>query len=219
MTGSTNRVDGVRGLVIVDLDGPIVDVSRRCFAAHERAVEAAGTSSVPKTCEEFWAQKRLRRPPAQLIADRTRAAAYAEHYRALVESDALLQLDQPREGAAEALGRLVAAREAFILTLRSNVAGARQQVERFGIAALCPVHFVIHTLAGKGARARQLVAGRKVSAVIGDSEADAAVARVVAAPFVAIGTGVRAPELLQEEHPAVIVDDLRAAVAWVEANA
>lgn len=219
MTGSTVRVDGPRGLVIVDLDGPLVDVSRRYFAAHRRAVEAVGTTSIPQTAEELWAAKRLRRPPAQLLGDPSRAVAYAEAYRAIVEEDALLLLDTPRKGATEALTRLVAAREALILTLRSNVTAARQQVERFGIAALCPVHFVIHTLAGKGARARQLVAGRRVGAVIGDSEADAAVARVVGAPFVAIGSGVRAPDLLRDENPAVIVDDLAAAVAWVQANA
>lgn len=219
MAGAKTTVTSPSGLVIVDLDGPIVDVSRRCFAAHTRALEAAGTTGLCPTAAELWAAKRRRARPAELVADPSRAAAYAETFRALQEDDALLLLDTPQPGALDALARLSAARVTFILSLRSNVSSARKQVDRLGIAALCPVHFVIHTLAGKGARARQLVAGRHVSAVIGDTEADAAVARVVSAPFVAVASGIRDPERLREERPAVVVDDFIAAVAWVEEHA
>jgi phosphoglycolate phosphatase-like HAD superfamily hydrolase len=203
-------------LAIVDLDGPILDVAPRYFAAHQRALALAATAGVHTTLPAFWAARRRRLPPAQMVGDVMRANAYAEAFRKVLEDDALLGLDQLHPQALESLTRLTRTRETLVLTLRSNVAGARAQVARLGLDALCPIHFVIHTLAGKGARARQLASGRKVSAVVGDTEADAAVARVVGAPFVAVAAGIRDQEALAEETPAAIVDDLAAAVGWIE---
>ena len=209
----------VPGLAIVDLDGPILDVAPRYFAAHTRALALAAAVGVHPTLETFWAARRRRLPPAQMVADAARANAYAEALRKVLEDDALLELDRLHPRAYDSLARLSRARDTIVLSLRSNVAGARAQVARLGLDALCPFHFVIHTPAGKGARARQIVSGRLVSAVIGDTEADAAVARVVHAPFVAVSVGIRDPSALAEEAPAAIVDDLAAAVGWIEKNA
>lgn len=206
-------------LAIVDLDGPILDVSPRYFAAHARALEIASTTSSHQTLESFWAARRRKLPPARMVADAARANAYAEAFRKVLEDDALLGLDELQPRALDALARLTRVRETMVLSLRSNVAGARAQVARLGLDAFCPIHFVIHTPTGKGARARQLVSGRKVSAVVGDTEADAAVARVVGAPFVAVSAGIRDEAALAEETPAAIVDDLAAAVGWIEKNA
>lgn len=206
-------------LAIVDLDGPILDVAPRFFAAHVRALELSAALGLHGTQEAFWAARRRRVRPAQMVTDPSRANAYAAAFRKVLEDDALLGLDRVHPRALDALARLARSRETLVLTLRSNVAGARAQVARLGLDALCPIHFVIHTPTGKGARARQLTSGRKVSAVIGDTEADAAVARVVGAPFVAVSAGIRDQVALAEETPAAIVDDLAAAVGWIEKNA
>jgi phosphoglycolate phosphatase-like HAD superfamily hydrolase len=56
---------------------------------------------------------------------------------------------------------------------------------------------VRHNPGGKVAQARALAAGRAVLAVIGDTEADAAVADALGAPFWAVTCGIRTPERLQ----------------------
>lgn len=174
-------------LLIVDLDGPLLDVAPRYWAAHLEALAATGAAPLVADEVAFWTAKRRSAPVAGP------GEAYLAAFKAVIERDDLLQLDRVQPGALAALAALAARGPTVVLSMRSNVAGARRTVERLGIAALAPVHFVVHHHEGKVPRARELAAaaGGAVAAVIGDTEADAAVATALAVPFWAVSCGIR----------------------------
>jgi phosphoglycolate phosphatase-like HAD superfamily hydrolase len=187
-----------RPLLIVDLDGPILDVAPRYFAAHEEALAVTpGATSLCADVASFWEAKRRSQPVAEGEAGAEAACAAA--FKERIERDDLLRLDRLQPGALAALERLAARHTLHVLSLRTNVAGARATVERLGVTALAPVIFVPHGPMGKVEEARQRfgAVAADILAVIGDTEADAAVAEALAVPFWAVSGGIRTAERLR----------------------
>ncbi|GAC1575472.1 MAG: hypothetical protein NVS3B20_07160 [Polyangiales bacterium] len=211
----------LRKLVIVDLDGPILDVSRRYFEAHQRALTALSIMGSHADAAAFWQAKRDRTPIEQLLPSvEAQTPSTIERYGVLfkqcIESDDLLTLDAVQPFALDALARLATNFDVVILSLRSNREGATRCVDSLGISALASVDFVAHSASGKVPRARALSAGRVVVSVVGDTEADAAAAKAIGALFVGMSCGIRSKKDLEREGASVVVDSLGDAVAWIE---
>jgi phosphoglycolate phosphatase-like HAD superfamily hydrolase len=203
----------VRPLAVLDLDGPLLDVSARYFAAHERALRAAGDSGRPPSREEYWQAKRAGAGAESLVARAGAAGAYAAAFKACVEDDELLALDAVRPDAHEGLAALEEVADVVVLSLRTNAEGARRTLVRLRLAV--PAVFVPHGPSGKTAAARRVCAGRDVAAVVGDSEADAAAAVAVGAPFVGVACGIRTSERLCSEGAVAVAAGLLEAAALV----
>jgi phosphoglycolate phosphatase-like HAD superfamily hydrolase len=205
-----------RALLIVDLDGPILDVAPRYFAAHLEALAASGATPLCTDVAAFWQAKRRSAPVARdPSVTPAPPVTYAAAFKSLVERDDLLVLDRLQPGALVALARLSGRHPLAILSMRTNLAGARATVWRLGIDELAEVTFVPHNPEGKVARARELVAARGtpgVLAVIGDTEADAAVAAALGAPFWAVSCGIREAARLHGFGAARVEEDLEAYV-------
>jgi phosphoglycolate phosphatase-like HAD superfamily hydrolase len=207
-----------RALLIVDLDGPILDVAPRYFAAHLEALAASGATPLVADAAAFWQAKRRSEPVARDASAASPTSAsitYAAAFKERVERDDLLTLDRLQPGALVALARLSGRHPLAVLSLRTNVAGARATVWRLGIDELAEVTFVPHNPDGKVAQARALVAARAtpgVLAVIGDTEADAAVAEALGAPFWAVSCGIREPARLHGFGAARLEESLEAYV-------
>lgn len=183
--------------MIIDLDGPILNVVPRYWAAHEEALVATGAKPLVANVHEFWSAKRRAEP----VVAPEHATAYTSLLQAIIERDDLLRLDRLQPASLVALGVLAARSPTVVLSLRTNQPGALAAVERLGITAVVPVFFVAHGSDGKVARARALAAAHcgGVLAVIGDSEADAAAARALGAPFWAVTCGIREEARLRAE--------------------
>ena len=204
----------MRPLAIVDLDGPLLDVAARYFAAHRRALATTGAQGRHADSGAFWAAKRARAPAADLLLAGD-PGTYAAAFRDRVEDDDLLALDALHPGALAALQRLAAAVDVHVLSLRTRGDAARRSVARLGVESIAPVTFVVHGPDGKVPAARALGRGRDVVAVIGDTEADAAVARALGASFVGVACGIRTAEALLAEGASFVGAGLDAAVAHV----
>ena len=208
----------MRPLLIVDLDGPILDVRARYFAAHHRAVGAVGAvGAMHAHADVFWAAKR-----ARIAVDRFLSAgdpcAYADAFRACIEDDDLLALDTLEPEALGALARCAGVVDVHVLSLRTRHEGARRAVVRLGVASVVPVTFVAHGPEGKVPAARALATGRTLVAVVGDTEADAAIARALAVPFVGVACGIRTRQALFAEGASFVGAGLCAAIGHVLAR-
>lgn len=192
-----------RPLLIIDLDGPVLEVAPRYWAAHEIALARSGARGLVGDVAALWAAKRTGAP----VADPERGA-YLDAFRAVVERDDLLLLDRLQPGALEALARLATRFDVHILSLRTNAAGARARCSSLGITTVAPVTFVAHNPEGKVPAARALASGSTVVAVVGDTEADAAVARALGAPFWGVTCGIRTEERLRAEGAERVLPDL-----------
>jgi phosphoglycolate phosphatase-like HAD superfamily hydrolase len=189
-------------LVIVDLDGPILDVAPRYFAAHCLALAETGAESPQRALESYWLAKQR----GETVCD---DPAYAAAFKRIIERDDLLEMDRLQPGALEALASLP---HKTVLSLRTNVVGARRAVLRLGVTAVAQVDFVPHNPEGKVPFARGL---GDIRAVIGDTEADADVARALGVPFLGVSCGIREEGRLRREGAVHVADDLAGAVAWL----
>ena len=203
-------------MLIVDLDGPILDVARRYFAAHLRAAATICGESACRDFDTFWAAKRVSASPRQLLLSGD-ANEYAIQFKQIVEADDLMELDRLQTGALKALARLGATYQTVVLSQRCNQVGARATVIRLGITAVAPVHFVAHGPEGKVPRARDLAVGRNVVGVIGDTEADATVAIALKTPFYGVTCGIRDEARLRREGATAVFDSLAEAAAHLAA--
>ncbi len=58
--------DATRGVICVDLDGPILDVSERYFRVHRSIAQDAGCATSEKT--DYWDRRREHMPLSELLA-------------------------------------------------------------------------------------------------------------------------------------------------------
>lgn len=211
--------DDRRALLVLDLDGPILDVSARYYAAHLDALAAVDDPGLPLDAQELWRLKRRRGEIRELLADGDKDAEYLDFFRAAVERDELLVLDRLQPGALDAVVALAEIFEVRVLSLRTNQAGARACVERLGVSGLVPVEFIPHGSEGKATRVAQIAGSFADVIVVGDTEADAAAAQRIAAPFIGVRCGIREDRLLYAAGAAAVVADLQALVLAIEEDA
>ncbi len=208
-----------RPLVVLDLDGPILDVSQRYFEAHRRVTRDLGVASAYADAQAFWDAKRSRIPHAKLYHGDVAPEDYVSAFRRHVEADDLLIFDRLQDGALAALSQLTASVEVLIVSLRTNVIGAQREVERLGVTRIAAVHFVPHSARGKAKEARMLAGSRRVLAVAGDSEADAQMGQALRAPFVGLESGIRDHDHLVKAGAVAVLPNLLDFAWWLSQQA
>jgi phosphoglycolate phosphatase-like HAD superfamily hydrolase len=199
-------------LVLIDLDGPVLDVRERYFACHRCATHGLKAPALDR--DAYWEAKRRRVPVAELLGvpeASEEAERYRERWLAAIESDELLRLDTVQPGAREALVRLAAVPARVVVSLRTNAAGAHATLERLDLAGrFTGIELVPHAAGSKEPVFRAHAAGvdpREV-AVVGDTEHDVLPARALGLRAIAVGCGIRTPAYLASLGASAVVATL-----------
>jgi phosphoglycolate phosphatase-like HAD superfamily hydrolase len=194
-----------------DFDGTIVDCRPRQLAALERALGAP-----PPDPDGFWAAKRAGRTTAEALRrlglDDSRAEEVAARWVEIVEDDDLLGHDRPLPGAAEALrAARRAGRRLVLLTARRRAAAVGRQLAALGLYDHFDAVAVVPPAEAAPAKA-QLLRAERAATFIGDTESDAAAARMAQVPFLAVTGGQRSADYLERRVGCPLYPDLPAAV-------
>jgi phosphoglycolate phosphatase len=210
--------DGVRPRVLLlDLDGPILDVRARYYAAHQHASEGLADVGMIDP-EPFWRAKRERMPITELLgvpAGHASVARYQARWREVIETDPLLSLDTLQPGAVDALQRLRPLPQRVLVTVRTAAAGARATLERLQLTSFFThIEIVPHAVGSKAPAFRTwgTVQAPRATLVIGDTEIDIEAAHAVGFPAIAVSCGMRTAEFLSTLDPVAVVPDLGHAV-------
>ena len=136
--------------------------------------------------------------------------AFLDLWLERIESEDYLRLDTPLAGAAEALDNLRSEFSLHLITLRSDGPRLRDQlsaldIDRFFDLIVCRDS---RDVLSKLDLVDQLPAEPRVTAVVGDSEADVELAHALNAPCIGISVGVRSVDFLKTAGCEQIVDDL-----------
>jgi phosphoglycolate phosphatase len=202
-------------VVVVDLDGPILDTRRRHHACYARILADEGC--VPLDLQAYWRLKRRRTGVEQVLA-RSRCVAisssgFERRWLRLIEQPAFLALDIVQPGALETLRRWNG--QGFYLVLasmRRNRRSARDQLRKLGIAELFQsVNFSSPDSGprGKAASVMSVTPHERSGKVwIGDTEADVAAAQIAGFRSIAVSCGIRSRRLLLELEPDMVVPRL-----------
>ena len=201
-----------RPLIILDLDGPLLDVREKYSRVYTDLLINAGHESLPAA--EYWAEKR-RRTPERAILAMTGAEAFHEVYQPrrnhLIETAPYLALDklQPSVlGALRALKSMGA--ELAVCTMRREEDGLRSQLRLFGLEPLLEKVLFAgqrnHCWETKAALVKEHygdLSGRP-SIFIGDTETDIRAGKSLGCFTVAVTCGIREESILADEKPSAL---------------
>lgn len=208
--------DGTIRCVLLDLDGPILDVQDRYFAAHCDAIKRlSGVRQLSR--EQYWKCKRTRCSARVILGpdpSEEQLQDYLAAWTARIEDDRLLDLDRLQPDALLALERLRVIPRLVLVTMRSNASGVKRTLARLGLVRRVDhIEIVAHTKGTKvDAFARLGTAHSPASTVVvGDTEVDIEAAHALKFRVVATTNGIRDREELERLSPWWIVDSLEAA--------
>lgn len=206
-----------RRWIFLDLDGPVLDVSRRYHQVHRDLVLRHGGRPLDR--EEYWDAKRDRVPePEILVRCGVASEVDAERLRDL-EEPRYLALDRPWPWTGDVLEELARRGSLALVTLRNHPDRLAGQ-----LAALDLARRFERIVAGRGdgtpeAKAALLresgIGWGPGSVLVGDTEVDVASGRALGLRTAALACGIRAPHLLERWSPDALLSDLRDVPGWL----
>ena len=225
--------------VFCDLDGPLIDVSRRYYKTYELAIaqtqahyQAQGQTLplTPLSPHQFW-QLKQERIPDEDIAFRSgfrygQIDQFLDTVRALVNQPSLLGEDCLQPGVEEALGQLhrLGVRLA-VVTLRCQ-SQAVELLQKYNLAhwftwirgtqeqGAAYANYADY----KQALLAEVLAQTEPAEqcwMIGDTEADVLAAQAVGIGAIAVTCGIRSRNYLQKLQPTQIYSDLAVATRFL----
>ncbi len=197
----------VRPEIVVDLDGPILDVAERHYKVYCDIAAELGSAHLP--FETYWSRKRVPLGAKRILELTSSAAqyeAFARRWLQEIERDVYLDSDTLQPGALATLGRWNDAGHTIVLaTMRQDAEALERQLLALGLESMFHTVVVCDRLEGAIGKAES-VAGAvgkapEISYWIGDTEIDVAAARRRGSIAWALSCGLRAAPFLLSHNP------------------
>lgn len=220
--------------IITDFDGPIMDVSERYYRVYQfclNQVRVADRPVQPLTKAEFWQLKRSQVPEREIGQksglDEEQAKAFARLRRQTVHTLPYLVYDAPLPGAVAALERIQQTGiELATMTMRRtrelNAALTQYDLGKFFQPdrryCLSDDHTKTNDVDDKTwlmGKALTELPPAQATWMIGDTEADILSAHAHSVPVIAVLSGIRNRDRLQQHQPHTIVANLSEALDTV----
>lgn len=199
--------------VIFDLDGTLIDVSKRHYAVYRDVLAELRGRALP--LERYWELKREQaRWPEILEAsglDDREAGAFVAEFRERIELPRYLALDAVFSFTHDVIQTL-ASHDIHLVTLRRSAFALQEQLSRLDLVRQFTT--VLSDDGENGALASKVELIRRIprrtrALVVGDTEADVAAARQLDALAVAVTSGIRSANALMRSEPDLLVEDIR----------
>lgn len=200
-------------LVVLDLDGTLISTRARHYAVYAEIM--ARWKAAPRSIGAYWKY----RVSGASNRDLLRSSGFPENklgeadrlWNALIEAEAMLALDSVIPGAKSWLARAASRATLALITLRSNIHAAHDQLQRLGLAPYFR-RIVIIPHCAKPAHAKADAATalgeRDIFAWIGDTEVDIEAARSVGAAALAVESGMRRRDFLRDYGASAVYESV-----------
>ncbi len=188
-----------------DLDGTLIDSTRRLYHLFQELVPASSLSY-----EEYWQQKRSGKTHHNILTDQfgysqQDTVDFEEQWMPAIEDERFLKYDQPFAGVTQYLELLKADHDLYIITARQSEPAAKKQIASFSWDFLTGV-FVAKSAKEKAA----LISGTGELSfhdwIIGDTEREIETGKELGIKTAAVLSGFRSKALLEKYHPDQIAD-------------
>lgn len=202
-------------IIVVDLDGPILDGMHRHYQCYSDILKEHGAAPVP--LQSYWDMKRNRVGRRKLLALSDAVGLYDEFLDAWmqrIEAKEYLALDRLQDGVVDILSQWKEAGTQLLLaTMRNNPANLDWQLRRLDILRLLDKIVVVGSGSGeegKSSKIRPLLGEVDLDKVIwvGDTEVDVYAARKLGVKVGALTCGLRTQEYLASLAPDMLEADL-----------
>lgn len=196
------------GVLLLDLDGTLIDNSKRLYGIYRTYLRGRGRAALPLA--SYWRLKRSGMPEVDIIsktdANPPDAKSYSTWKSKMAERKESLATDRLFPGTKKTLAQLK--KKGFklvLLTLRKNTTNLAWQLSHLGLAPY--LDEVKLAPKGKDTLVRRLVR-RKAFAdavIVGDAESDIRCARQCGMRAIAVTSGVRNRTRLERHGPQAII--------------
>lgn len=192
-------------ILYFDLDGTLVDVRKRNYAAYADTMRELDLTPLPE--QTYWDARRSGASNADLLGDVDMECQrrFKEKWLERVESPSYVRLDTLIPGARATLAQLRESYELVLVTMRQDRASLLEQLDELSLRKFFSA---VYSRDGsdeptsKSNLIRLFDDGERDDAtVIGDSEADVEAARDLGIESVCVCSGVRSRQYLDELEP------------------
>lgn len=197
-------LEKMKKAIAFDLDGTLIDVSRRDYQIYSDLVIRLG--GMPLSYSEYWPLRQAKTDIHQILADsgiisNDQVSEFLAERRFLMESSEYLAIDKMFPGTLEVLNSLSQNFEIHILTIRHNRINTENQLH---VLKLDKYHY--HIVDGN--KEYTMLQIPNLCFMVGDTENDILPANNIGIKSVAVTTGIRNRELLLEMNPTYILEGL-----------
>lgn len=200
--------------LFIDLDGTLIDVADRYWRLYEDITDKFTIPRIPR--ERYWRLKREKAPVSRIleesgVTDGATVQAYLAEFATRVEDPKYLAFDTLFEAAVPALRQLTQHGTLYLVSIRTNRAGAMDQLERFGILPFFREFLSGHPKDDPAEAKAQLIGSVHTGSpgiVIGDTEADTGAAWRLGMKAITVTSGLRSREYLAVLRPDAMAEDI-----------
>ncbi len=200
----------MKPLCILDLDGTLLDCSRRHYQCYLDIVTELDRRAW--SYQDYWRMKREARSLSRILdsTDHELLKTYSERWLELIESPDKLRLDQPFPGVVDKLREWKGRGLLVLATMRRQRNAVREQLAELDMLGLFDQLIVVHGR-DKAASVRDKLAFNFISLTwIGDTELDRQAGLAMGARVCLVSNGIRDAKHLRmlgsDKHVAVYPD-------------
>ena len=218
-------------MLFLDLDGTVLDVRKRHYAAYVAVCEMRDVKGTPIPEAQYWHWRCAGKSVADIVKATkifpTKYRLYQARFDERLEVPELLMLDTPRTGVETFLGKLHTKTPICLVTLRRDAEALESQLASMGLRK-----YFATVLAGvpptprrpnptlRGEYKASLIRDRykllpTQSLYMGDTETDVQAARALGFDIFLVEGGHRSKALQMKADPDRIVADLPASLKYV----
>jgi phosphoglycolate phosphatase-like HAD superfamily hydrolase len=192
--------------IAIDFDGTLVDCSKRDYSLYTSIM--SNFDAPVLTFDDYWPQRRSVCPISNIIKQSAGDSVSIENFLRLRHERSELpeytRLDTPFPGVYFSLLMLSKYHDVYVVSARHNNSSLNQEIDNFGFRRF--INGVIST--GQLDKRDAIQSIGNVGMVIGDTEHDIRAAHALSIKVIAVTTGIRSREYLENLHPHFVVDTL-----------
>ena len=204
-------------MIFFDLDGPILDVSKKYYKIYSDILSQNGFKALSKS--EYWSAKREKISDLEILRKSSAEpfiGKYLYERKLLIESDPYLIYDKLQDGALYILEILYKKNELVLVTLRTYQEQLHKQLEYLNIKK----YFVAVLSTGEETKPRWKIKynlikdflNKKMSTgniLIGDTETDVLAGKELGFKTIVVLNGIRTKEILLKSSPDFICKSIK----------
>ncbi|MDP3973569.1 MAG: HAD family hydrolase [Candidatus Daviesbacteria bacterium] len=198
--------------IFFDLDGTLIDVSKRYYFVHKKAALVIGKKSL--SFKEYWQKKRKKIPENKILNIDSESSQFKEYQKIrinLLENLDYLSLDTPFENVFDTLVALTKKHKLYLITLRRNEKNLNTQLKQLKLNKFFIKIFSSppdKDLTITKIKIIKNLGYSKNDLIIGDTEADTEAAKKLGIRSVAVFSGIRTESFLKKYHPDILIKDV-----------
>lgn len=194
----------MRKSIAFDLDGTLIDVSKRDYQIYADLVNKLG--GTPLSYPVYWPLRQAKIDIHQILVDShitsdEQIDVFLVERKALMESMEYLSIDELFPDSISVLDKLSKDFDIHILTIRHNKSNTESQLRSLGLD-----RYHCHIVSGNKGEQLRLIPN--IYMMVGDTENDIIPSNSVNIKSIAVTTGIRNRELLLKMNPSYIIDSL-----------